>query len=115
MFTAYSHNEQGCLTWEIRRNRLILTCRLTHLSKQVYIIDNHELEYIRCTLKEQINSCISPHASQSIFVNSSINTITLTIRKIDEYNVDGKWRCKQGNNAYDTEVSAAKGNLLSIL
>lgn len=115
MFTAYSHHEQGCLTWEIRRNRLILTCRLTNLSKQVYLIDNHEQEYIRCTLKEKINSCISPHASQSIFVNSSINTITLTIRKIDEQNVDGKWKCKQGNNAYETEVSAAKGNLLSIL
>lgn len=104
---GYCHDKHECLTWEINSNLLTLICRLNHSSEPVILIDNHEREYVRCSFTSA--TCFPRHKSKDISIDNYTNTVTFTIEDIDKKNGDGKWKCKQGKNIFETEVSTSKG------
>lgn len=86
-----STNHPGCLTWEVHAGYLNLTCRLENFVQPVTLIDNHEKAHISCTLKKAKHNigCIPKKRRKHISFDSSLQTVTFTIKNKYSNYVDG--------------------------
>lgn len=101
-------SEYACLTWEIREEELVLTCKNIRFSHPVSLIDSQGKLYAKCRFIGLTHECTPIERKDLIVIDYARHNIIFTVAKLGE-NMNGVWVCLQDNLRLTTHVSFYKG------
>lgn len=104
-----------CLTWEMSRNKLDITCRVDNVLLPVSINDMFGKERGKCVFNRFSELCISNNKKTNITASYSKKEVILTVANVPGSVVNGKWSCIQGTQMVTTMISTLAGYTLIIL
>lgn len=105
-----------CLTWKVKNNSLILTCKIPNLKFSVYLLDPLNNEQGYCFTPIPHINCYSHFQNVSIFQSTETNeTVFILTGKINQ-RLNGNWTCEHGTRieSRTVEVTLLKltGNII---
>lgn len=104
--------DDGCMLWNIKDNKLIFSCKTNDLQTPLSLFDNKRKERAKCIFEHngnQIMRCSSRNKSRKVNVDVHKKEVRFTIHNFRSQNVDGGWKCVQGNRTFTSNVSILKG------
>lgn len=99
----------SCLTWEKEQHVLRFICRIDDISMPVTLFDTHGEKYADYFFNDEF---YNRRSMQSNGYQANIKKIIFTVDLLQTPNVDGKWRCCQGDKIFQTEVAVSSGQLI---
>lgn len=108
---SFEDQDNMCLTWKVKNNSLILTCKIPNLKFSVYLYDPWNNEQGYCFTPIPTIKCHPHFQNVSIYQNRETNETVFTLTGNINQRLNGNWTCKHGTRIDSRTVEVTLSQL----